>query len=86
MPDERLVGRRLAADRLDDAPDLEAELRRELEVALVVGRDGHDRAGAVAGQDVVSDEDRDPLAIDGIDGVGSDRHGGVVVSVSRPEP
>ena len=45
----------------DDADDRQAEGRRELEVALVVAGDGHDRAGAVAHQDVVGDPDRDPL-------------------------
>ena len=39
--------------RLDDPPDRQAELPRELEVALVVGGHGHDRAGAVLHQHVV---------------------------------
>ena len=57
----------------DDPADRQPELLRELVVALVVGRDGHDRAGAVAGEDVVGDEDRDPLAVDRVDRVGADR-------------
>ena len=36
------------------------------------GRDGHDRARPVAGQDVVGDEDRDALAVDRVDRVGAD--------------
>jgi hypothetical protein len=48
-----------------------------------VGRDGHDRARAVAGQDVVGDEDRDPLAVDGVDRVGADRDAGLLASVER---
>ena len=42
---------------------------REVEVALVVRRDGHDRAGPVVGQDVVGDVDRQSLAVDGVDRV-----------------
>ena len=41
----------------------------EVEVALVVRRHGHDRAGAVVGEDVVRDVDRDPLAVDRVDRV-----------------
>ena len=36
-------------------------------VAGIVGRDRHDRAGAVGGKDVVGDEDGDLLAVDGVD-------------------
>ena len=39
--------------------DLTAELPGKLPVAVVVGRNGHDGAGAVGGQDVVGDEDGD---------------------------
>ena len=39
----------------------------ELEVALVVGGNGHDRAGAIPAEDVVGDIDRDPLPIDRVD-------------------
>jgi hypothetical protein len=55
--------------RLDDDLNRQRVLARELEVALVVGRHGHDRAGAVAAEHVVGDEDRDPLAVDRVDGV-----------------
>ncbi len=51
----------------DDAADRQAELPGEGEVALVVRGDGHDRARAVAGQNVVRDLDRDPLAVDRVD-------------------
>ena len=57
---------------------------RELEVALVVGGDGHDRAGPVAGQDVVGDEDRDPLAVDRVDRVGADRDAGLLAIGRQP--
>ena len=62
----------------DDAPDRQPELEGELVVALVMGRDGHDRAGPVAAEDVVRDEDRDPLAVDGVDRVGADRDAGLL--------
>ena len=41
--------------------------RGELEVALVVRGHGHDRAGAVAHQHVVGDEDRDALVVRRVD-------------------
>ena len=53
--------------RADHARDGQVELARELEVALVVRRHGHDRTGPVAHEHVVGDEDRDPLVVDGID-------------------
>ena len=61
-----------------DAPDRQAELRSRTEVALVVGGHGHDRARAVAGQHVVGDEDRDPLAVDRVDRVGAERDAGLL--------
>ena len=45
-----------------DRPDRKAVLARELEVALVVGRDAHDGARAVLGEHEVGEPDRDPLA------------------------
>ena len=57
---------------------------REQEVALVVGGHGHDRARAVAGQHVVGDEDRDPLAVDGVDGVGTERDAGLLAVGRQP--
>ena len=49
--------------------DGELELFGELEVAFVVGGDGHDGAGAVAHHHVVCNPDGDGLLVDGIDGV-----------------
>ena len=46
----------LAARRHDDDLDRQVVPHGEVVVALVVGRDAHDRAGAVAGQDVVGDQ------------------------------
>ena len=68
----------ILAGRGDDPPDRQPERPGEREVALVVGGDGHDRAGAVAGQHVVGDEDRDPLAVDRVDGVGADGDAGLL--------
>ena len=52
------------ADHLDRG---QAERLGELGVALVVGGDSHDRAGAIVHQDVVGDPDRQLLAIDRVD-------------------
>ena len=53
----------------DDAPDRQPEPAGKRVVALVVGGHGHDRARAVAGQDVVGDPDRDALAVDRVERV-----------------
>ena len=58
------VGRGLALDHLHDG---QAELFGKLPVAAVVGGHRHDGAGAVAGQDVVRDEDGDLLPVDRVD-------------------
>ena len=50
-------------------PDREIERRREVEIALVVGRNGHDRARPVVHQHVVGDVDRQPLAVHGVHGM-----------------
>ena len=63
--------RRVRVDDLrtgDDPDDRQIERRRELEVALVVAGNGHDRAGSVLHQHVVGDPDRDGLLRRGIDG------------------
>ena len=52
---------------LDDLDDINAELLREVVVTLIVCRNGHDRAGAVAHHDIVGDEDRNLLAGDRVD-------------------
>ena len=54
--------------------DLEVELLRELEVALVVRRHRHHRPGAVLHQHVVGDEHRDLLAVDGVGDGAVERH------------
>ena len=53
-----------ADGRLHRTNDRQAELHREVPVAFVLGRHGHDGAGAVAHQDIVGDEHRDRLAVD----------------------
>ena len=50
--------------RLDDLDDGQIELRGELEVARVMRRHGHDRAGAVAGENVIGDPDGNLFAVD----------------------
>ena len=47
------------------------EFGGEFEVALVVCRDGHDGACAVAHEHIVGDPDGDFVAVDGIDGEGT---------------
>src|SRR6185436_4403675 len=59
---ERLTG------RMDDDGDGQAVLARELEIALVVARDAHDRAGAVLAEHEVRDPDRHRLSGERIDG------------------
>ncbi len=80
MGDERVGHRVVGADTRggDHAPDRQPELDRELEVTLVVGRHGHDRARAVAGEHVVGDEDRDALAVDRVDRLGAEHHAGLL--------
>ncbi len=53
----------------DDAHDRQVEGGRELEVALVVAGNGHDRAGAVLHQHVVGDPHRDRPLRGRVDGV-----------------
>ena len=64
-----------AADHL---ADLEPERTREVVVALVVGRDGHQRAGPVLHQHVVGDEHRDLLAVDRVGDRAAERHAGLL--------
>ena len=58
------VGGGIALDDLDDG---QAKLFGELPVAGIVGRHGHDGAGAVGSQNVVGDEDGDLLVVDRVD-------------------
>ena len=50
----------------DDLIDWQTEYLREIEVALVMRRHGHDRARAVGREHVVGDEERKRLAVDGV--------------------
>src|SRR5215210_5548988 len=52
-----------------NGPDLDAVFLRELEVPLVVGRNGHDSARTVAHQDVIGDVDGDLFSADRVDRV-----------------
>ena len=62
---EGAVGVRfLAFGRADDGADGETVLLGELVVALVVGGDAHDDAGAVGGEDVVGDVEGYSLAVE----------------------
>ena len=63
---------------VDHLADRKAEALGELEVALVVRRDGHDRAGAVLGQHVVGDEHRQLLAVDRVGDGPAQRHAGLL--------
>ena len=58
------VGRGVALDHLDDG---QAELLGKLPVTGIMGRHGHDGAGAVGGQDVVGNEDGDLGVVDRVD-------------------
>ncbi len=73
------VGRRLLAGGRDHRPDLEPVRLGEFEVALVVGRHGHDRAGAVFGQDVVGHPHRDLLAVHGVGDVAAGEDAGLLL-------
>ena len=66
-----------------DRADRQAVLPRELEVPLVVGRDAHDRAGAVLGQHEVGEPDRDLLAGRRVDREGARRQ---ALLRRRPRP
>jgi len=69
---QRLVG--LAG--VDDLDDRKVELLREIVVAVIVRGHGHDRAGAVAHDDVVGDPDRNAGAVGGIERVGAGEYAG----------
>ena len=52
----------------------------ELEIAIVVARYGHDCAGAVTGEDVISDPDRDWLECDRVHGISAGEDTGFFAS------
>ena len=68
---ERLLGNVAA---LDDRHYRQAELLRECIVAAVVGRNGHDRARAIAGEHILADPDRHLLARERVDAIGAREH------------
>src|SRR5918994_1403759 len=61
-----------------NGPDLDAVFLRELEVPLVVGGYGHDRARPVAHQDVIGDVDGDLLPVRRVYGVGAGKDAGLL--------
>ncbi len=63
--------------RLDDGGDRKVVFDGELEVALVVGRHGHDGAGAVGGEHIVGDPDGDRLVVHRIEGVAAGEDAGL---------
>ena len=82
---EGAVGVRLLAfGRADDGADGETVLLGELVVALVVGGDAHDYAGAVGGEDVVGDVEGYSLAVDEVDGVGAEGDAGLLSLGGEP--
>ena len=64
--------------------NLEAVLFREVEVALILAGRRHDRAGAVAHQDVVGDPDRDVLAAEQVVRVGAGEDAGLFLDRREP--
>ena len=67
-----------------DFDDGKIELGGELEVPLVVRRNGHDGAGAVAGENVVGDPDRDLLTGGRIEGTSAGEDAGFFLGQFRP--
>ena len=61
----------------DDLADGDVELSGKFEVAVVVGGDGHDGAGAVAHEDVVGDPDGDFLAVERVNAVSARGYAGL---------
>src|SRR5215208_6332335 len=60
-----------------NGPDLDTVLLCELEVSLVMGWDGHDRASTVAHQDVVGDVDGDLFSVGRVDHVSPCKYTGL---------
>ena len=66
-----------ACIRFHDADNRQVKLLREIEVAGIVGRHGHDGASAVAGQNVVGDPHRNLGAGERVHGVATGEHAGL---------
>src|ERR671910_774860 len=60
-----------------NGPDLDTVLLCELEISLVMGWDGHDRARTVAHQDVVGDVDGDLFSVGRVDHVSPRKYTGL---------
>ena len=71
-------GHRVRLVRGDDDLDRQPELQREVQVALVVRGDRHDRPGAVVRQHVVRRPHRDPLAVHRVDRVHAQEDAGLL--------
>ena len=65
--------------RSDDLDDRQCEFHRKLVITLIMGRDGHDGACAVSGEDVVGDPDGDLLTVHGIDRMGAGEDSGLLL-------
>ena len=65
--------------RLDGANDGQLERLGEVPVPLVLSGHGHDRARAVAHQDIVGDPYLDPLTGGGVRGIDAGEHAGLVL-------
>ena len=73
----------LGSLRLDHRHDGQRIAPGELEVAFVMRGHGHDRAGPVAGEDIVCDPNGDPCAVQGIERVGAGEHAGLLLREVR---
>ena len=75
----RLRGRRLHNANLRDGV-----LLGKFKIAFVMRRHGHDRARAVADQDIVGDPNRNPLGVDRIDCVATCKHTALIFGEVSP--
>ena len=82
-----IAGKALGIDagrRLNDGANFQTELLRELKVARVMRRHGHDGAGAVAHHHVIGDPDWNLLVVDRVDGVAAGKDAGLFLLKLRP--
>ncbi len=77
-------GRRRAIGGCGHARNFEVILGREFEVPLILAGRGHDRAGAIAHQDVVGDPDWDVLAGEDVVRVGAGEDAGLFLNGGHP--